>query len=100
MLRPFGRLVGERGELRGVGQLLARHARRGQERRRLPVAERDRARLVEQQHVDVAGGLDRAARRRDDVGLDHPVHAGDADGRQQAADGRRDEADEQGDQHR
>ena len=27
----------------------------------LPIAQRDRAGLVQQQHVDVAGGLDRAA---------------------------------------
>ena len=50
-------------------------ARDRMERRGLPVAERDRAGLVEQQHVAVAGGLDRAARRRDDVGAHHPAHA-------------------------
>ena len=44
---------------------------------RLAVAERDRAGLVEQQHVDVAGGLDGAARGGDHVGLHHAVHAGD-----------------------
>ena len=77
----------------------SRHAGRGQERRRLAVAERDRAGLVEQQHVDVAGRLDRAARHGDHVRLDHPVHAGDADRREQPADRRRDEADEQRDEH-
>ena len=50
---------------------------------RLAVAERDRAGLVEQQHVDVARRLDRAARHGDDVRLDHAVHAGDADRREQ-----------------
>jgi hypothetical protein len=45
---PLGRLVGERAQLRCVGELLVRAARRRQERGRLPVAERDRARLVEQ----------------------------------------------------
>ncbi len=64
---------------------------------RLP--KRDRAGLVEQQHVAVAGGLDGAARRGDHVGAHHPAHAGDADRRQQAADRRRDQADEQRDQH-
>ena len=39
-------------------------------------------------------------RRRDDVRLDHAVHAGDADGREQPADGRRDEAHEQRHEHR
>ena len=75
-------------------------ARRRDERRRLAVAERDRAGLVEQQHVDVAGRLDRAAGRRDHVRLDHAVHAGDADRRQQPADRGRDQADQQRDQHR
>ena len=63
------------------------------------VAEGDRAGLVEQQRVDVARRLDRAAGRRDHIEADEPVHAGDADGRQQAADRRRDQADEQRDQH-
>ena len=64
---------------------------------RLAVAERDRAGLVEQQRVDVAGRFDRAAAHRDHILLDHPVHARDADGREQPADRRRDEADEQRD---
>ncbi len=96
----LGRLVGERAELGGIGEALVADPRRGQERRRLPVAERDRARLVEQEDVDVAGGLHRATARRDDVRLDHAIHAGDADGGEKAADRRRDQADEQRDQHR
>ena len=68
------------------------------ERRRLAVAERDRAGLVEQQHVDVAGGLDGAARQREHVAAHEPVHAGDPDRAQQRADRRRDERDEQRDQ--
>jgi hypothetical protein len=52
----------------------------GPERGRLAVAERDGAGLVEQEYVDVAGGLDRTAARGDDIRLDHPVHARDADG--------------------
>ena len=63
-----------------------------------PVAEGDRAGLVEQQRRHVAGGLDGAARHGEDVALDEPVHAGDADGGQQRADRGRDEADEQGDE--
>ena len=58
---PFRRLVRQRRQLGGVGQLLRRHAGGRNERRRLPIAERDRAGLVEQQHVHVARGLDRAA---------------------------------------
>ena len=64
------------------------------------VAERDRAGLVEQQHVDVAGGLDRAAGEREHVAAHEPVHAGDADRAQQRADRRRDQRDEQRDQRR
>ena len=58
----LGRLVGQRRELRGLGQLALGDARHRQEARGLAVAERDRAGLVEQQHRDVAGGLDGAAR--------------------------------------
>ena len=57
----LGRLVGERGELRGLGEVELVDAADRQELRRLPVAERDGSRLVEQQHVDVTRGLDRAA---------------------------------------
>ena len=96
----LGRLVGQRGELRHVGQLALGDARRRMELRRLPVAERDRAGLVEQQHVHVACGFDRPTRGRDDVGADHAVHARDADGGEQSADRGRDQADQQCDQHR
>ena len=94
------RLVGERGELRAIGEQLRRNPGHGQELDRLPVAERDRAGLVEQQRVDVARRLDGAAAHRDHVLLNHAVHARDADRREQAADRRRDEADEQRDQDR
>ena len=53
------------------------------------VAERDRAGLVEQQHIHVAGGFDRAAAHRQDIALKNAVHARDADGAQQSANGRR-----------
>ena len=66
---------------------------------RLAIAERDRARLVEQQRVDVARGFDGAAARGEDVALQDAVHAGDTDRRKQSADGRRDEADQQRDEH-
>jgi hypothetical protein len=65
---PFGRLVGKRRQLRGVGQRGLFDAGRRMELRRLAVAERDRAGLVEQQHVDIARRLDRAARRGEHVG--------------------------------
>ena len=65
----------------------------------LPVAEGDGAGLVEQQRVHVAGGLDRAAGHGQHVALHQPVHAGDADRREQRADRGRDQADQQRDQH-
>ena len=95
----LGRLVGERRELRDLGELALLDAVDRQELGRLPVAERDRAGLVEQEHVDVAGRLDRAAGHREHVALHEPVHAGDADRREQRADRGRDERDEQRDQH-
>ena len=100
MLRPSGVSSASDASCAASASVSLRHARRRHERHRLPVAQRDRAGLVEQQHVDVAGSLDRPARHRQHVRLDHPIHAGDADRRQQPADGRRDEADQERDQHR
>ncbi len=54
----------------------------GPEFGRLPVADGDRAGLVEQQHIDVARRLDRAARLGEDVEADETVHARDADRRE------------------
>ena len=48
------RLVGERGKLRDLGELPLVDAVDRDELRGLAVAERDRAGLVEQKHVDVA----------------------------------------------
>jgi hypothetical protein len=95
----FGRFVGERGELRGVGHVALRDAGRRPEIRRLPVAERDRAGLVEQEHVDVARSFDGAPRSRDDVRLDHAIHSRDADRREKPSDRRRNEAHEESDEH-
>ena len=58
---------------------------------RQPIAERDGSGLVEQQRVDVAGRFDRAAGHCEHVEAHQPIHAGDADGRQQRADGGRDQ---------
>ena len=94
----FGRLIRERGQLGRVGKHLDVHAFAGDEGHGLAIAQGDGAGLVQQQHVHVPGGFHGAARGGDDVGLDHAVHAGDADGRQQAADGGGNQADQQGDQ--
>ena len=95
----FRRLVGERGELRRIGQFLLGDAADRAELGRLAVAERDGAGLVEQQRVDVARRLDGAAGHGEHVEAHQPVHAGDADRREQRADGGRDQRDEQRDQH-
>ena len=94
------RLVGETRHERRLGELLGGHAGHGQELGRHAIAECDRARLVEQQRVDVACRLDRATGGRDHVEADQPVHARYANGGQEAADRRRNQADEQRDQHR
>ncbi len=91
----LGRLVGQRGELRRVGDLRVGGAAYGHELGGLPVAESDGAGLVEQQRGDVTGGLDGPSRHGEDVALHQPVHARDADRGEQRADGGRDEADEQ-----
>ena len=95
----FRRFIGERGELCGVGQFLCRHPGHGQKGDRLAVAQRDGTGLVEQQHVHIAGRLDGAAAHREDVALEQTVHAGDADGAQQTADGGRNQANQQRDEH-
>ena len=46
----------------------------------------------------VAGRLDRSAGEREHVSAHEPVHAGDPDRRQERADRRRDQANEQGDE--
>ena len=85
--------------MRGVGQLLLADARSGNEVRRLPVSERDRAGLVEQQRRAIARRFDRAAAEREDVALHEPVHAGDADRREERTDRGRDQAHEQRHEH-
>ena len=62
---------------------------------RLAIAERDGAGLVEQQRVDVARGLHRAARHGQHVKAHQPIHAGNTNGREQRADGGGNERHEQ-----
>jgi hypothetical protein len=96
----LGRLIGQGGQLGSVGQLGRIDIRRGQEGRGLAVAQGDGAGLVQKQHVHIAGGLHGPAGHCDDVGRNQPVHAGDADGRQQPADGGGGQTDEKRRQHR
>ncbi|MNZ76853.1 hypothetical protein D3C78_953750 [compost metagenome] len=62
------------------------------------VAEGDGAGLVEHQHMYVTSGFHRAARAGYHVEAHQAVHAGDTDGRQQTADGGRNQGDQQRDQ--
>ena len=96
--RPSGVSSDSEAELRRIGQFALVDAGQRNELGRLAVAERDRAGLVEQQRVDVARRLDRAAGHGQHVEAHQPVHAGDADRRQQRADRGRDQRDEQRDQ--
>ena len=96
----LGRLVGQARELGGLGQLRARStpaAGRKAAAWRLPKVMVPVLSSSSVEHV--AGRLDRPARHGQHVALHEAVHAGDADGRQQRADGGRDEADQQGDEH-
>ena len=95
----FRGLVGIAGEQRSFGGLLLGNARHRDHFGREPVAEGDGAGLVEQQRVDVAGRLHRAAGHRQHVEAHQPIHAGNADRRQQRADRGRDQRDEQRHQH-
>ena len=77
----FGGLVGVACKQRRLGGLTLGHARYRNDLGRQPIAESDGAGLVEQQRIDVAGGLDRAAGHRQHVEAHQTVHAGDADSR-------------------
>ena len=96
----FGRLIGQRRELGGVRQFLGRHLRRREEGRCLPVTQGDGSGLIQQQNIDVAGGLDGTAGGRDHVRLHHAAHTRDADGRQEPADRGRNQTYQQGHERR
>jgi len=75
------RLVGQRGELRRISQLLFGGTAHRTESGGLPVAERNSAGLVEQQRVDIAGRFDSASRHCQHIEAHQAIHAGDADSR-------------------
>ncbi len=95
----FGSFVGEAGKLRRVGEFFGGDAGERDEFDGLAIAQSDGAGLIEQQRVDVAGGFDGFAAHGQNVVLHDAVHAGDADGGEQAADGGGNEADQQRDQN-
>ena len=99
MERPSGVSSASEASCAASASSCSLDAAQGLELGRLAVAERDGAGLVEQQRVDVAGRFDGAAGHGQHVEAHETVHAGDADGRQQRADGGRDQRDEQRHQH-
>ena len=100
MLAALRRLVGERRQLRRVRELAARSRRaagRNAVACRLP---RVIVPVLSSSSMSTSpDGLHRTTGHRHHVEADQPVHAGDADRRQEPADRRRDQADEQRDQH-
>ncbi len=92
MLRPSGVSSASDASCAASASCSSGNPWAGDELGGLAGAERDGARLVEEQDIDVAGRLDGPARHGDDVRLDHPVHAGDPDRRAESADRRRDQA--------
>ncbi len=95
----FRRFIGQRGQLRRVGQLSLGHAAGMQEVVGLAVAQRDRAGLVQQQHIHIARRFHRTAGGGDHVLLQHAPHACHADGGKQGAYRGRDQAHQQRHQH-
>jgi hypothetical protein len=67
--------------LSGIRQFGLADARDRQQFGGDPVAEGDRAGLVEQQRIDIPRRLNGPARHREHVELHQPVHAGDPDRR-------------------
>ena len=96
----FGCFVRERRKLRTISERLFFNTGHGHECGGLAIAEGDGSCLVEQKRVDVACCLDGTATHCNHVLLNEPIHARDADRRQQATNGCRNKTDEECDQHR
>ena len=88
----FGRLVGDRGHGRELAEIDGGVVAHGHKLRGPAIADGDGAGLVQEQSIDVAGHFDGLAALGNEVGPQGPIHAGDADGRQQGADGGRNQA--------
>ena len=92
---PFRRFVGERAQLCRCREVVRLDARRGMKRDRHTIAERDGAGFVEQQHIDISSGFDRASAHRQHIALKYAIHPGDADGAEQPADRRGNQTNQQ-----
>ncbi len=95
----FCRFVGVARQQCRLGCLALGHAGHRNDLGRQTIAERDRAGLVQQQRIDVAGCFHGAARHRQYIKPHKAIHAGDADRRQKSADGGGDQGDEKRHQH-
>ena len=94
----FRRVIVETGQSGAAEQFLTVNPFYRQEVRRQPVPEGDGAGLIQDHGVHIAAGFHRFAGHSDHIEPGDPVHAGDADGGQQAADGGGDQTDHQGNQ--
>ncbi|MNG00782.1 hypothetical protein D3C84_837310 [compost metagenome] len=90
----FRGVIGQRSEQRTLGQLLGAHTRCGIHRGATTVTESDGAGLVQQQHVHVPRRFHGAPGLGDHVQAHQTVHAGDTNGREQTADGGRNQRDQ------
>ena len=97
---PFRRFIRQAGQQNRFGKCGLRDALNRIKFIRHAVAKGDGAGFIEQQRVHIAGRFHSAARGGNHIEADEPVHAGNADGRKQAADGCRNQTDQQGNQHR
>ncbi len=95
----FRRFIGQRCQLRGIGQFLEFDSVRRDKFRCLTISEGDGAGLVQEQHIHVTRGFGCSAAHGKHVLLHQPVDARDADGAQESTDGGGDEAHQQSHQH-
>ena len=94
----FGGLIVQAGQGRAANKLAAGGTLHGEEVRRQAVSKGNGARLIQDHGVHVAAGLHRLSGHGDHIKAGDPVHTGNADGGEQAADGGGDQADHQCDQ--
>ena len=86
--------------MRRRSEILFVHAGRSVKRNCHAIAERDRAGLIEKQHVHVARCLNRAPAHGENIALQNAIHSGNANGAKKSADRRRNQTNEQRNQNR
>lgn len=94
------RLIGGRGQRGQMTDIRRRQLAQRYEARGSAIAHRDRAGLVQEERIHIAGHFDGFAALGENVGPQGAIHAGNTDGRQQRPDRRRNEAYQQCDQRR